>query len=88
MFAVVRTYQQEIIPILNDVGFIPWLEQDVHVKYTTAPVQAPIVNGLPVTQELPEPVGKRVPTFYGTIGDPGPDPAGSTVRVFATTNHP
>jgi hypothetical protein len=88
MFAVVRTYQQEIIPVLGDVGFIPWLEQDVHVKYTTAPVQAPIVNGLPVTQELPEPVGKRVPTFYGTIGDPGSDPAGSTVRVFATTNHP
>jgi hypothetical protein len=88
MFAVVRTYQLEMIHVLSDVGFIPWLEQDVHVKYTTAPVLAPIINGLPVTQELSEPVGKRVPTFYGTISDSVTEPAGSTVRVFATTNHP
>jgi hypothetical protein len=88
VFAVVRSYQSELLHVLSDAGLNPWLEQDVHVKYTTAPVASPVINGLPVTQELSEPVGKRVPTFYGTQGDPTADGAGSPVRVFATNSHP
>ena len=87
VFAVIRAYQSELLPVFADLGFVPHLEQDVHVKYTTASIQAPIINGLPVTQEMTEPVGKRVPTFlHGTQGDPTADPASSTVRVFATVN--
>jgi hypothetical protein len=87
VYAVLRAYQVEILPVLTALGFAPHLEQDVHVKYTTVPIQAPIINGLPVTQEMSEPVGKRVPTFlHGTQSDPVAEPAGSTVRVFATFN--
>lgn len=85
VFAVVRAYQEELLAVLADLGFEPWLEQDVHVKYTTVQAQAPIINGLPVTQEVPEAVGKRVPTFYDTGGEPLAEGTASSIRIFATT---
>jgi hypothetical protein len=85
IYAVVRAYQIEILPVLVALGFVNHLEQDVHVKYTTVPAQAPIMSGIPVTPEIAEQVGKRVPTFlHGTQGEPTTGPAGTSVRVFAT----
>lgn len=84
MFAVVRTYQSELLPVLEKFGFRHWQEQQVLVKYTTAPVTSPVINGLPVTQELSEQVGKRVPTFYETNSDLVAERTISPVRVSAT----
>lgn len=84
MFAVIRTYQAELLPVLEKFGFMHWQEQQVLVKYTTAPVTSPIINGMPVTQELSEQVGNRVPTYYETNGDSVLDHTISPGRVFAT----
>jgi hypothetical protein len=85
IYAVVRAYQIEILPALVSLGFVNHMEQDVHVKYTTVPAQAPIMSGIPVTPEIAEQVGKRVPTFlHGTQSEPTTGPAGTSVRVFAT----
>jgi len=85
MYAVVRSYQIEFLPVLQSLGFMNHLEQDVHVKYTTVPAQAPIMSGLAVSPEIAEQVGKRVPTFlHGNQSEPTAEPAGTSVRVFAT----
>ncbi|CAA9558600.1 MAG: hypothetical protein AVDCRST_MAG87-1391 [uncultured Thermomicrobiales bacterium] len=60
---IVRNYQQEYLTYLQDIGFVVQLEQELHVKYTTAPVRAPANVSVTFASDLKEPVGKRVPTF-------------------------
>ncbi|MEJ7837616.1 MAG: hypothetical protein WKF81_02310 [Thermomicrobiales bacterium] len=88
VFAVVRSYQFELLLMLERAGLTAWQEQDVFVKYTTAPVVSPVINGLPATQELSEPVGKRVPTFYETHGEAVTKATLGKIRTAATNNRP
>lgn len=75
---VVRGYQRELLPDLSGLGFTLQLEQDVHVKYTTAPARSPVSGALSLGLEVKEPVGKRVPTFlHGQPSDPSSEGAGS-----------
>lgn len=75
---VLRGYQRELLPDLYGSGFTPQLEQDVHVKYTTAPARSSVSGALSLGIEIKEPVGKRVPTFlHGQPSDPSSEGAGS-----------
>jgi len=60
---IVRNYQQEYVSYLREIGFAVQLEQELQVKYTTAPVRAPANVSVTFASDLKEPVGKRVPTF-------------------------
>lgn len=60
---IVRNYQHEYLSYLDEIGFTVQLEQELHVKYTTAPVRAPANVSVTFASDLKEPVGKRVPTF-------------------------
>jgi hypothetical protein len=84
VFVVVRAYQEELLDVCRQIGFSPWIEQDVHVKYTTVQAQAPIINGLPVTQDVPEGNQRRVPSYYGSAGDQPTAGAGATIRILVS----
>lgn len=78
VLVVVRGYQREFLPDLFDLGFTLQLEQDVHVKYTTAPARIPLSGAISLGVDVKEPVGKRVPTFlHGQPSDPSSEGAGS-----------
>ena len=62
-YAIVRNYQHEYLTYLHEIGFAFQMEQELHVKYTTAPVRSPTNVSVTFASELKEPVGKRVPTF-------------------------
>lgn len=63
VYAVVRHYQQEALTALVDRGFIPMLDQDLHVKYTTASVRSPATEAIPFHIDVMEKLPKRVPSF-------------------------
>jgi hypothetical protein len=76
VFVLARGYQQEFVRPLTDRGFSIQLEQDLHVKYTTAMARVPAATVVNFPQDVKEPAGKRVPTFLkGSSGDPA---SGST----------
>ncbi len=63
VYAVVRHYQQEALTALADRGFSPMLDQDLHVKYTTASVRSPASDAIPFHIDVMEKLPKRVPSF-------------------------
>ena len=71
-YVIVRNYQHEYLTYLHEIGFAFQMEQELHVKYTTAPVRSPAHVSVTFTSELKEPIGKRVPTF---LVDHPPDPS-------------
>ena len=76
VYVLVRGYQQEFVRPLLDRGFSIQLEQDLHVKYTTALVRAPVASVVNFPQDVKEPAAKRAPTFLnGASLDPA---SGST----------
>jgi len=76
VYVLVRGYQQEFIRSLLDRGFSIQLEQDLHVKYTTALARAPVASVVNFPQDVKEPAGKRAPTYLnGSSRDPA---SGST----------
>lgn len=62
-YVFVRAYQREYLSYLHEIGFSFQMEQELHVKYTTAPVRSPAGASVAFTTEVKDPVGKRVPTF-------------------------
>jgi hypothetical protein len=77
VYVLVRGYQQEFLRPLLDRGFAIQLEQDLHVKYTTAMARVPVATFVTFPQEVKEPAGKRVPTFLkGASGDPASESPG------------
>jgi hypothetical protein len=70
VYCAVRGYQAELASSLEDRGFLPGLEQDLLIKYTTATVRVPIVEAVPFQLEVGEKIPQRVPTFLqGRSGD-------------------
>lgn len=69
VYCAVRGYQAETATALEASGFVPILEQDLLVKYTTAPVLAPVTESVEFHVEARDPLPKRVPTFLQ--GQPG-----------------
>jgi hypothetical protein len=63
VYATVRGYQSEAATMLGQRGFAPVLEQEVHVKYTTANVRAPAFEVVRFHVEVRDKLPKRVPTF-------------------------
>jgi hypothetical protein len=63
IYVVVREYQSESISVLLGHGFVRQLEQDAHVKYTTASTRSSAMVAAQSAVEGKEPVAKRVPTF-------------------------
>ncbi len=71
VYVAARGYQQEFVEVLVDRGFSIQLEQQVHVKYTTAMARAPAATVVNFPHEVKESSGKRVPTFLkGSAKDP------------------
>jgi hypothetical protein len=70
LYAVIRGYQSEIGALLEQRGFAPVVEQDLHLKYTTATVRAPATETVVFHPEVIEKLPKRVPSFlHGTARD-------------------
>jgi hypothetical protein len=63
VFCTLRGYQVEAAKVLEERGFEPVLEQDLHVKYTTASVRAPQPEPISLHAEVIERLPKRVPSF-------------------------
>lgn len=69
-FVIVRRYQSEYLPILEQQGFVPALEQEVLVKYTTASVRSTMLaSGVVAVDPQKETSARRVPTFFHGPGD-------------------
>jgi hypothetical protein len=78
VYVTVRGYQAELAEILQGFGLVLHLEQDVHIKYTTASAWAPSVTVSPFSADVKEPSAKRVPTFlHGSHSDPTSETVGS-----------
>jgi len=69
VYCPVRTYQAEVASRLEERGFVPILEQDLHVRYTTANLRAPALETVPFHVEVRDKLPQRVPTFFR--GDAG-----------------
>jgi hypothetical protein len=63
VYCAARGYQAELATALEARGFGPVLEQDLHVKYTTATVRVPAGEPVPFHVEVREKLPQRVPTF-------------------------
>jgi hypothetical protein len=63
LYAVIRGYQAEVGTLLEPRGFTPVVEQDLHLKYTTATVRAPATETVVFHPEVIEKLPKRVPSF-------------------------
>ncbi|HVL24778.1 MAG TPA: hypothetical protein VM450_11885 [Thermomicrobiales bacterium] len=70
VYVVVRDYQSECASVLMEHGFVLHLEQDAHVKYTTATTRSSVVAAAAYAVDGKEPVAKRVPTFLHGTPDP------------------
>lgn len=65
VYVVVRHYQSELVSVLEDLGFVTLVEQDVHIRYTTASVRSSVMAAhYSVADVQKEPTAKRVPTFF------------------------
>lgn len=70
VYCSARGYQVELATALETSGFRPVLEQDLHVKYTTATVRAPVGEPIPFHLEVRDKLPQRVPTFlHGAAPD-------------------
>ncbi|HEY7035956.1 MAG TPA: hypothetical protein VH482_31775 [Thermomicrobiales bacterium] len=70
VYCALRGYQAEAVAALSERGFDPVLEQDLHVKYTTATARVPQPETVPFHAEVIERLPKRVPSFlHGKPGD-------------------
>ncbi|MGC4193322.1 MAG: hypothetical protein QM589_19415 [Thermomicrobiales bacterium] len=80
VYLTLRGYQAELGSVLEEFGMGVHLEQDVHIKYTTAPAAAATsnVNLSPFSVDVKEPSAKRVPTF---IRKANPDPSSDGVGM-------
>ena len=63
VLVALRGYASELGPVLTDRGFAPALDQDLHLRYTTANVRVPAAETFPMTLEVRERLPQRVPTF-------------------------
>ena len=63
VFCAIRGYQAEAASVLTDRGFSPVLEQELHIKYTTANVRLPSWEAVPFRVDVRDKLPKRVPTF-------------------------
>ncbi len=70
VYCALRGYQAEAVSALAERGFDPVLEQDLHVKYTTATARMPQPEVVPFHADVIERLPKRVPSFlHGKPGD-------------------
>jgi hypothetical protein len=85
IYVVVREYQSESVSVLMEHGFVLHLEQDAHVKYTTASTRSSAMVAVQSPADGKEPVAKRVPTFMHGTPDVfqahGPDDVPGTVSL-------
>ncbi|MGH2557816.1 MAG: hypothetical protein ACRDJH_02030 [Thermomicrobiales bacterium] len=63
IYCAVRGYQTEAGGFLERRGFVPVLEQELHLKYTTANVRIPATESVVFHTEVKEKLPKRVPSF-------------------------
>jgi hypothetical protein len=70
VYCALRGYQAEAVSALIERGFDPVMEQDLHVKYTTAIARLPQPEIVPFHADVIERLPKRVPSFlHGKPGD-------------------
>ncbi|MGH2531614.1 MAG: hypothetical protein ACRDJW_04850 [Thermomicrobiales bacterium] len=63
IYCAVRGYQMEADTFLERRGFVSILEQELHLKYTTANVRIPATESVVFHTEVNEKMPKRVPSF-------------------------
>ncbi len=81
VYIATRGYQQEFAHPLLERGFSIQIEQQLHVKYTTAMARSPVATVVNFPQEAKQTSGKRVPTFLK--GSPkGPVAESSSWRAW------
>lgn len=80
VYLTLRGYQADLGQVLEEFGMGIQLEQDVHIKYTTATATGATsnVNLSPFSADVKEPSAKRVPTF---IKKAHPDPTSDGVGM-------
>jgi hypothetical protein len=70
VYVVIRHYQSELVAVLEDLGFVAHIEQEVHIRYTTASVRSSVMAAQYSTADSQkEPAVKRVPTFFHGTAD-------------------
>lgn len=70
VYCAVRGYQAEAATALEERGFVPTLEQDLLVRYTTATVRSPASEAVSFHVEVRDKLPQRVPSFlHGRPGD-------------------
>jgi len=63
VYCAVRAYQPELARRLEEHGFAPIVEQELHVKYTTVSVRSTVPETALFHVEVRDNVPRRVPTF-------------------------
>ena len=63
VFCAVRGYQAEVASALAARGFVPVLEQELHVKYTTVAVRPAAGTTVPFHVDVRDKLPQRVPSF-------------------------
>jgi hypothetical protein len=67
MYCAVRGYTTELERVLLDRQFRPWLSQELHVRYTTAPVRAITTEMVLSDAEAVERTRRRVPVYLAGV---------------------
>jgi hypothetical protein len=73
VYVSVRAYQQEEITLLESFGLVVQVEQELHVRYTTASVRSSVLSVESFAREtVADPATKRVPSFFQRGMQPDP----------------
>lgn len=73
VYVSVRAYQQEEIALLESFGLVSQVEQELHVRYTTASVRSSVLSVESFAREsVADPATKRVPSFFQRGRRPDP----------------
>jgi hypothetical protein len=73
VYISVRAYQREEIALLETMGFVVQLEQELNVRYTTASVRSSVLSVESFAHEgVRDPATKRVPSFFQREKQPDP----------------
>lgn len=64
VLCALRAYQVDLGPVLEEGSFVPIMDQDLHLRYTTASLRLPVGEPFPFALDVREKVPQRVPTFF------------------------
>jgi len=88
VYVSVRGYQREETGLLESMGFVVQVEQELYVRYTTASVRSSVLSAESFSREsVAEPATKRVPSFFSRGKQPDPAHTVSVNHPVVPSNH-